>query len=205
MPSTASFKDPKVFHILTYGTLLGSNLFQTFLGGPLAFKALPRPSFSTLQQAIFPPYFTFQAALPIILALTWPGEKLAQVGGRELTQNSGFWGIFSENNLLTAGVPVFLMFATSAANLLVFGPATTKVMKERKHQGRMDEERTCRTRTDGIAETRDGKKYYDPGEKSDAMKKLNASFGKLHGISSGLNLLGTFAMIYYGATLAELL
>ena len=36
---------------------------------------------------------------------------------------------------MTAGVPVFLMFATSAANLLVFGPATTKVMKERKHQG----------------------------------------------------------------------
>ena len=135
MPSTASFKDPKVFHILTYGTLLGSNLFQTFLGGPLAFKALPRPSFSTLQQAIFPPYFTFQAALPVLLALTWPGEKLAQVGGSELTQNSGFWGIFSENNLMTAGVPVFLMFATSAANLLVFGPATTKVMKERKHQG----------------------------------------------------------------------
>jgi hypothetical protein len=137
MPSTASFKDPKVYHILTYGTLLGSNLFQTFLGGPLAFKALPRPSFSTLQQAIFPPYFTFQAALPVLLALTWPGEKLAQVGGRELTQNSGFWGIFSENNLMTAGVPVFLMFATSAANLLVFGPATTKVMKERKHQGMM--------------------------------------------------------------------
>jgi hypothetical protein len=38
---------------------------------------------------------------------------------------------------MTAGVPVFLMFATSAANLLVFGPATTKVMKERKHQGMM--------------------------------------------------------------------
>ncbi|GAB7322434.1 hypothetical protein MBLNU13_g03377t1 [Cladosporium sp. NU13] len=188
MPSTASFKDPKVYHILTYGTLLGSNLFQTFLGGPLAFKALPRPSFSTLQQAIFPPYFTFQAALPILLALTWPGEKLAQVGGRELTQNSGFWGILSENNLMTAGMPVFLMFATSAANLLVFGPATTKVMKERKHQ-----------------ETRDGKKYYDPGEKSPEMKRLNASFGKLHGISSALNLLGTFAMLYYGATLAELL
>lgn len=149
MPSTASFKDPKVFHILTYGTLLGSNLFQTFLGGPVAFKALPRPSFSTLQQAIFPPYFTFQAALPVLLALTWPGEKIAQVGGRELTQNAGFWGIFSENSLLTAGVPVFLMFATSAANLLVFGPATTKVMKERKHQGKMDRKRLC-SETDKI-------------------------------------------------------
>ncbi|KAM0720411.1 hypothetical protein Q7P37_004547 [Cladosporium fusiforme] len=188
MPSLASLSDPKVYHILTYGTLLGSNLFQTFLGGPLAFKALPRPSFSTLQQAIFPPYFTFQAALPVLLAITWPGERLAAVGGSEVTQNAGFWGIFSEASLLTAGVPVALMFATSAANLLVFGPATTKVMKERKHQ-----------------ETRDGKKYYDAGPKSPEMQRLNASFGKLHGISSALNLLGTFAMIYYGATLAELL
>jgi len=188
MPSTASFSDPKVYHILTYGTLLGSNLFQTFLGGPLAFKALPRPQFSTLQQAIFPPYFTFQAALPVLLALTWPGDKVAQVGAKSVMHNSGFWGIFSDNSFWTAGIPVAIMFATSAANLFVFGPATTKVMKERKHQ-----------------ETRDGKKYYDPGEKSPEMKRLNSSFGLLHGVSSGLNLLGTFAMFYYGATLADLL
>jgi len=37
------------------------------------------------------------------------------------------------------------------------------------------------------------------------MKRLNSSFGLLHGVSSGLNLLGTFAMFYYGATLADLL
>lgn len=138
MPSTASFSDPKVYHILTYGTLLGSNLFQTFLGGPLAFKALPRPQFSTLQQAIFPPYFTFQAALPVLLALTWPGDKIAQVGAKAVTQNTGFWGIFSDNSFWTAGIPVAIMFATSAANLFVFGPATTKVMKERKHQGKIE-------------------------------------------------------------------
>lgn len=28
MPSLSSISDPKVYHILTYGTLLGSNLFQ---------------------------------------------------------------------------------------------------------------------------------------------------------------------------------
>jgi len=61
------------------------------------------------------------------------------------------------------------------------------------------------TDTDSATETRDGKKYYDPGEKSPEMKRLNSSFGKLHGVSSGLNLLGTFAMFYYGATLADLL
>jgi hypothetical protein len=146
MPSTASFSDPKVYHILTYGTLLGSNLFQTFLGGPLAFKALPRPQFSTLQQAIFPPYFTFQAALPVLLALTWPGDKIAQVGAKAITQNTGFWGIFSDNSFWTAGIPVAIMFATSAANLFVFGPATTKVMKERKHQGKRGHNRVALSR-----------------------------------------------------------
>jgi hypothetical protein len=210
MPSTASFSDPKVYHILTYGTLLGSNLFQTFLGGPLAFKALPRPQFSTLQQAIFPPYFTFQAALPVLLALTWPGDKVAQVGSKAIMHNSGFWGIFSDNSFWTAGVPVAIMFATSAANLFVFGPATTKVMKERKHQGETIRKRSssripASMDTDTAAETRDGKKYYDPGEKSTEMTRLNKSFGLLHGVSSGLNLLGTFAMFYYGATLADLL
>ena len=211
MPSTASFSDPKVYHILTYGTLLGSNLFQTFLGGPLAFKALPRPQFSTLQQAIFPPYFTFQAALPVLLALTWPGDKIAQVGTKAITQNTGFWGILSDNSFWTAGIPVAIMFATSAANLFVFGPATTKVMKERKHQGKIRWNRAVLRRvpasadTDTATETRDGKKYYDPGEKSSEMKRLNKSFGVLHGVSSGLNLLGTFAMFYYGATLADLL
>ena len=59
--------------------------------------------------------------------------------------------------------------------------------------------------TDTATETRDGTKYYDPGEKSSEMKRLNKSFGVLHGVSSGLNLLGTFAMFYYGATLADLL
>lgn len=35
------------------------------------------------------------------------------------------------------------------------------------------------------------------------MSRLNSSFGKLHGASSAANLLGTFAMIYYGVVLAE--
>ena len=130
MPSLSSFGDPYAYHILTYGTLLGSNLFQTFLAGPLAFKALPRPQFSTLQQAIFPPYFSFQTALPVVLALTWPGEKLAGI-----RQNAGPWGLLEGDSLWNGLVPIAVMFGTSLLNLVWLGPATTKVMKERKHQG----------------------------------------------------------------------
>lgn len=135
MPAFQSLTDPKNYHILTYGTLLGSNLFQTFLAGPLAFKALPRPSFSTLQQAIFPPYFAFQTALPLVLALTWPGEKLAQAGGAVVRRHAGLSGLLEEENRWIALLPILMMFGTSLANLVVLGPATTKVMKDRKHQG----------------------------------------------------------------------
>lgn len=133
MPFLASLTDPKPYHILTYGTLLGSNLFQTFINGPLAYNALPRPSFSTLQTAIFPVYFGIQTALPVVLALTWPGER--SVAGHV---NSGFKGLLAEENKWTALTPIALMFVTNLANLVWLGPATTKVMKERKHQGRLD-------------------------------------------------------------------
>ncbi|GIZ39705.1 hypothetical protein CKM354_000307800 [Cercospora kikuchii] len=186
MAPVSSLSDPKAYHILTYGTLLGSNIFQTFLAGPVAFKALPRPSFSVLQQAIFPPYFTFQTALPLVLALTWPGEKIAAAGRAVARQNSGLAGLLEEEHRWTAFAPIFAMFATSFLNLLVLGPATTKVMKERKHQ-----------------ETREGKRYYDPGPKSAEMQRLNSSFGKLHGASSLSNVIGLGAMIWYGFVLAE--
>lgn len=135
MPSLSSLSDPKRYHILTYGTLLGSNIFQTFLNGPLAFKVLPRPQFSTLQQAIFPPYFAFQTALPIVLALTWPGEKVAAVGGTAMRQNAGPSGLMEGDNMWMALVPIAVMCGTSLVNLVFLGPATTKVMRERKHQG----------------------------------------------------------------------
>jgi hypothetical protein len=139
MPSfLAALSDPKPYHILTYGTLLGSNLFQTFLAGPVAFKALPRPNFSQLQQAIFPLYFGFQTALPVVLALTWPGERLASAGDAVMRRNAGYRGLLAEENKWIALIPIALMFGTSLANLVWLGPATTKVMKERKHQGMLD-------------------------------------------------------------------
>ena len=132
MPSLASLSDPKAYHVLTYGTLLGSNLFQSFLAGPISFSCLPRPQFSTLQQKIFPPYFTFQTALPVVLALTWPGERITGVTSRKGT---GWRGVLEEGNFWTALVPIGIMFGTSLLNLALLGPATTKVMRKRKHQG----------------------------------------------------------------------
>ena len=55
----------------------------------------------------------------------------------------------------------------------------------------------------GHAETRDGKRYYDPGPKSEEMQRLNSSFSVLHGASSLSNVIGLGAMLFYGIVLAE--
>jgi len=54
-----------------------------------------------------------------------------------------------------------------------------------------------------MPETRDGKRYHDPGPKSEAMQKLNREFSILHSIASVSNLIGTAAMVAYGFVLAE--
>jgi hypothetical protein len=135
MPSLSSISDPKAYHILTYGTLLGSTFFQTFLGGPLAFKALPRPQFATLQQTVIPYFFALQTALTTVLPLTWIGEKAAAIGDASIRHSAGTRGLLAKENIWTGLVPIAIMFGTSLLNLAVLGPATTKVMKERKYQG----------------------------------------------------------------------
>ena len=78
------------------------------------------------------------------------------------------------------------MAACGAANWLLVGPATTKTMRLRKQQ-----------------ETREGRKYYDSGPKSEEMKALNARFGKLHGVSSLVNLVEVVVTVVYGISLAR--
>jgi Domain of unknown function (DUF4149) len=71
-----------------------------------------------------------QTALPVILALTYPGERTA-IGLRP----SGLSGVFQQQNKLHVLTPLVTMLVTSLANLVVVGPATTKIMRDRKHQG----------------------------------------------------------------------
>ncbi|KAI4805046.1 hypothetical protein E4T44_11296 [Aureobasidium sp. EXF-8845] len=156
MPSVSDYK---AYHILSYGSFLGATLFQSFIGGVVAFKVLPRAQFSTLQKATFPVFFTLQSVLGLALMLTYPGEKLLGVGNQYIRQNVGFSGLLVDSNRWPIFVPLATIFVTSVLNALVIGPATTKTMKERHHQ-----------------ETRDGKKYSDPGPHSKAMEQLNKSF-----------------------------
>lgn len=132
MPSVTDYK---AYHILSYGSFLGATLFQSFIGGVVAFKVLPRAQFSTLQKATFPVFFALQSVLGLALLFTYPGEKLLGVGNQTLRENVGFSGLLEDSNRWPIFVPLATIFVTSVLNALVIGPATTKTMKERHHQG----------------------------------------------------------------------
>ncbi|KAI9774427.1 MAG: hypothetical protein M1840_004321 [Geoglossum simile] len=114
------------------------------------------------------------------MALTYPGERTA-AGLR----NSGLSGVFARENRLGVLLPILAVFTAGLANLAVLGPATTKIMRERKFQ-----------------ETRDGKKSYDSPPHSKEMIRLNKAFGRMHGFSALINLVGFLGTVWYGLTLA---
>ena len=105
-------------HLFAYSALLGTELYQSFVMTKVAYQALPRSAFTTLQKRVFPIYFQSQSLLLLLVAATIPPH-----GPITLTQDKADW-----MNLLVASVTAWM-------NLLVFGPKTQKLMVERVHQG----------------------------------------------------------------------
>ena len=171
------------------------------MNGIVSYRSLTRPQFSTLQQALFPIYFSIQSALPVVMALTYPGLHTPSK-----STPSGVVGLLARENRFSAFVPIATMFALNVTNLLVVGPATTKVMRDRKHQG------LSTTHPDGLElfegvsifiETKDGKKSYDSPPHSKEMTRLNKSFGRTHSVSASLNLISLLIAVGYGMVLSE--
>lgn len=141
-------------------------------------KALPRPQFAAVQTRLFPIYFGIQSAIPLVLAITYPG------GGPNVDA-AGITGLLEPHNRWGYLLPIITMGVSGLANLLVLLPATKKCMADRYAQ-----------------ERKDGKKSYDPAPHSQDMLALNRQFGKLHGVSSLLNLSAFIMAVVYGVTLS---
>ncbi|OAQ70157.2 hypothetical protein VFPPC_02671 [Pochonia chlamydosporia 170] len=177
--AASTFLSPAPYHILSYGTLLGTSFFHSFINGPVMFKTVERPVFSAVQTKLFPIYFGLQTILPAILALTFPGNTLIGV-------SSGLSGLLDASSRWHSLAPIATMFVTGLVNLLVLLPATSKTMKDRRGQAK-----------------RDGKEWYEPGPHSEEMRALSKKFGMLHGISSLLNLATFISAVTYGFTLGS--
>ena len=116
--ASALFSNLAPFHVLFYSTLLGTELFQTFINTKVAFIALPRSAFTTLQRRIFPVYFLSQTTLVVLSAITFPPH-----GVSSLIMRRGDW------------IPYAVATVTSVLNLAVYGPKTQKAMVDCVHQG----------------------------------------------------------------------
>lgn len=113
------------YHLICFSTLLGTELFQTFVVTKVCHNALPRSAFTTLQKQLFPIYFRIQSLLLLLATLTYPPHGILS-----LVQKKGDAILFA-----VAGVPAVL-------NIMLYGPLTRQVMIERIHQG-MQPFQTC--------------------------------------------------------------
>lgn len=77
----------------------------------------------------------------------------------------------------------------------------------RSGKGRVCDDWTCENASWKLnwlgLETRDGKKSYDSPPHSKQMQALNKKFGKIHGVSSLLNMVTLLATIYYGVVIGK--
>ncbi|KAF4454491.1 hypothetical protein F53441_2995 [Fusarium austroafricanum] len=104
-------------HLFSFSTLLGSQLYQTFIITRVAFKHLPRTPYVNFQKHIFPIFFNGQAILLFLAAVTLP-----PYGPLSLIERKRDWIPFAASGVV------------SGLNLMVFGPRTRKLMLDRAEQ-----------------------------------------------------------------------
>ncbi|KAH7115875.1 hypothetical protein B0J11DRAFT_538681 [Dendryphion nanum] len=108
-------------HLLVFSTLLGTELYQSFVMTKVCYQALPRSAFTTLQKKIFPIYFQSQSLLLVFTAISLPPH-----GPFSLFTNKTDW------------IPLLIAGVTAGLNLVTYGPRTRKLMIERIHQDTRD-------------------------------------------------------------------
>lgn len=96
------------------GTALGSTVWHSFIGGPTAYKALPRQQFGHLQSRLFPRFFALQTTSALALLGLY-----ARGGGK--VSWTGWWRSGSDRTVQA----LMLLVLTGAANWIVVGPWTT--------------------------------------------------------------------------------
>ncbi|GFF35060.1 hypothetical protein IFM51744_04287 [Aspergillus udagawae] len=113
------------YHLLSYGALLGTELFQSFVNTKVCYQALPMKEFLALQKRIFPAYFRCQVGLVVLTAATRPP-----------------YSILSFSQHIWDSVPLIVVGVTGALNWLVFGPRATKTAFIRRalHESAMNED-----------------------------------------------------------------
>ncbi|KAJ6110775.1 hypothetical protein N7486_003010 [Penicillium sp. IBT 16267x] len=98
------------YHLLSYGALLGTELYQSFVNTKLCYRHLPMREFLGLNKRIFPVYFTCQIGLAALTAATRPPYSIVSLA-------TDLW----------SAAPLGIVVAMGSLNYFVFGPKTTTV------------------------------------------------------------------------------
>ncbi|WWC64132.1 uncharacterized protein I303_106740 [Kwoniella dejecticola CBS 10117] len=152
----------KGFYLITWGTALGTNVWNT-ISGYRTFKTLPRQTFGTLQARLQPLYFTFSSLATSTLLFTHLWFHPGLISSPRVEPH---WATSAEGQ---QGLLIVASLIPQLLNLLVVSPLASDIMFERHRQERVE-----------------GKEYDEPNV-SEALQKLNKKFSLYHGIASALN------------------
>lgn len=163
-------------YVLGWGCLFGFNIWQSFVGGIISYKTLPRQTFGLLQSRLFPAYFslsTLLAASLITLEIKLRPVLYQSLKHAPLTTFRTLYngGKFGPRAVLTSTTG--LLFVSGISHLINggwVGPEASKVMFKRHR-----------------LENLEGRKFEK--EPSNEMQLFNKQFSRLHSISSSLNLI----------------
>ncbi|KAI0308009.1 hypothetical protein B0F90DRAFT_1679373 [Multifurca ochricompacta] len=160
----------KGFYTLGFSFIFGMSLWVTFFAGIIAFKALPRHQFGTLQQRTFPIYFNLNIIISSGLLLAWiRNHSLVIAHARDPTAPD-----------VVQAYALAVVTVSQALNSFWIGPSTKKVMMAR-HK----------------LEKAEGKNAHDT-DVSAHMRALNVKFSRWHGLSSLANLIAFLALAFHG-------
>ncbi|WWC97864.1 hypothetical protein V866_004751 [Kwoniella sp. B9012] len=164
----------KGFYLITWGTALGTNVWNT-VSGYRTYKTLPRQTFGTLQSRLQPLYFTFSSIATSTLLFThyWFHPGLISSPRVPPHHNSDYPEGIQALLIIGSLIPQLL-------NLIVVSPLASDVMFERHRQERVE-----------------GKEYDEPNV-SETLQKLNKKFSLYHGIASALNTVSFLALAGLG-------
>ncbi|KAH8703696.1 hypothetical protein BGW36DRAFT_288724 [Talaromyces proteolyticus] len=170
--------NPLPYHILAYGTFLGSQLYQSFINTKICYRSLPPQNFNNLNKRLFPVYFRCQLGLALLTFVTKPAASWLQPP----VANAG--------NLLLS-----LATAMAGLNWYIYGPRTNDAMLEKARvvKEAREESEASNNKNNDTNDT----------ETAALVQKVKKSFSHNHAMSIHLNLIAMIATVAYGIVLGD--
>lgn len=191
------------YHLLSYGALLGTEVYQvilsilstllptpstnrsqSFINTKICYQALPMREFITLNRRIFPVYFSCQVGLAALTAATRPPFSIVS-----LVQD--VW----------SAVPLGVVLVMGSLNWFIYGPRTTTASLVRRalHGATWNFlPRTGVTDADMCTKKKEISADSDEGK----LHRANRGFAVNHAMSIHINAIALVATVWYGFSLS---